>query len=828
MTPPHELEARVEALFARLLPEEKLALSAGVDMWHSAPLPRLGVRGIKVTDGPNGARGEDFRGGPGSACLPCGSALAATWDPELVAEVGAVLAEEARSKGAQVLLAPTVNIHRSPLAGRNFECFSEDPYLSARCAVAFVRGVQSRGVGSAIKHFVCNDSEFERHTISAEVDERTLREIYLAPFEAAVRDAQPWAVMAAYNALNGTPASEHEELLTGILKQEWGFQGFVVSDWFGARRGLEAARAGLDLEMPGPARQMGDKLAAALSDGALPQARVDDTARRLLRAMARAGVLDASSPEPAAELADDRPEHRAIARRAAARACVLLQNDGTLPLDATCGERLALIGPRAESPTLQGGGSAHVKPHYRVTPVEAISERSEGPLLVEPGCHAHRQLPVLGAAHCAPSALCPAASAQRPIQIEYFAGERLDGVADATDCVASADFTWLGPPAKGIDGAFSARVRTQLVSEVAGPARLALSSAGLSRLAVDGQACLDNWEQQTPGDGWFGAGSSDLECTLEFEAGVPRELCIEYRRGAESPLGGLRAGWLAPQPGDLLARAEQAAAHAEVALVFVGLDADWETEGRDRVDMRLPGRQDELVERVAAVNPRTVVVVNAGSPVEMDWLPRVAAVVQLWYPGQECGNALADVLFGEVDAAGRLPTSFPRRASDAPSAGDYPGREGRVHYREGIFVGYRGYEASGVEPLFPFGHGLSYTRFEYEDLRLSASRIGPGEALELQLRVANVGKRRGIETVQLYLHDLEASLPRPDQELRGFAKLELEPGESRHVSLRVEPRDLSFWDPNTHGWRAEPGDFEVRVGASSRDIRLRALFRLEA
>lgn len=817
----------MEALLAQLRPEEKLALSAGVDMWHSTPLPRLGLGGLKLTDGPNGARGAEFSGGPRSACLPCGTALAASWDPELVAEVGALLAEEARSKGAQVLLAPTVNIHRSPLAGRNFECFSEDPHLAARCAVAFVRGVQSRGIGAAIKHFVCNDSEFERHTISSEVDERALREIYLVPFEAAVREAQPWAVMAAYNGINGTAASEHAELLSGILKGEWGFQGFVVSDWFGTRDGLRAARAGLDLEMPGPARQMGERLEEALRDGQLPQARVDDAARRLLRAMGRAKRLDAPAPEAVPERADDRPEHRAVARRAATGACVLLQNDGTLPLDAGSLQCLALIGPRAQAPTLQGGGSARVNSHYAVTPVEALAKRGDFRLLVEPGCHAHRQLPVLAADACAPAPAGAEPSPDPPIQVEYFAGESFEGEPVAHRHASNADFTWLGPPLEGIDGAFSARLHTRLLSAQGGRARLGLCSAGLSRLFVDGRPCLDNWERQTRGDAWFGAGTTEVECTLDLEAGVPRELCVEYQRPGKSPLGGLRVGWLPPEPENLLERAERAAAQADVAVVCVGLDADWETEGRDRVDMRLPGRQDELVTRVAAANPRTLVVVNTGSPVEMDWLPRAAAVLQLWYPGQECGNALADLLFGDAEPAGRLPTSFPRRAADAPSAADYPGEEGKVHYREGVFVGYRGYQARGVEPLFPFGHGLSYTRFEYGPLRLERARIAPGETLEIGLRLRNVGERPGVETVQLYLHDVEASLPRPDQELRAFAKVALQVGESRELQLRVAPRDLCFWDAATRNWRAEPGEFEVRVGASSRDIRQRARFRLE-
>jgi beta-glucosidase len=816
---------RADALLAELSLEEKIDLVAGADMWTTPGVPRLGIPPLKLTDGPNGARGLNVPGaGLPAACFPCGTALAASWNPLLVGRVGEALGEEARSKGAHVLLAPTLNIHRQPLAGRNFECYSEDPLLSARVAVAYVQGVQRRGVAACIKHFVCNDSEFERHTISSEVGERALREIYLRPFEAAVVEAGAWSLMGAYNQVNGTHACEHPRLLTAILRDEWGFDGLVVSDWFATPSTTAAPAAGLDLEMPGPPRRFGDELLAALNAGELSQETLDVMVRRLLVVRERAGGTErAEAPEQARDL----PEHRRLAREAAGEGIVLLKNQGVLPLDASSLGSIAVIGPNAAAAVIQGGGSAQVTPHYTVTALEGIRARCGDDVEVrfERGCTRHKTTPVIDAELLAEGG----DPGEDRIRLEFFAGADLEGEPLHTTTAARAQLSWFGVPAPGVPAdLFGVRCLATLVAPESGRYDFSLTSVGRSRILLDGELVVDNWEAGPGGDSFFGAGSPEVAGAKELEAGRRYDLCIEFaKKTAKLALAGLRAGCSLPAPADLLDRAVRCAAEADAAVVVVGLDPEWETEGRDRDDLTLPGRQRQLIERVAAANPRTAIVLNAGSQVEMPWQGEVPAVLQLWYPGQELGHALADVLFGDVDASGRLPTSFAKRLEDTPAFLNYPGENGEVRYGEGIFVGYRYYDTRDVEPLFPFGHGLSYTDFEYGELRVGASTYGVGDPIEVSVDVTNSGDRAGREVVQLYLRDVESSLARPAKELVGFEKISLEPGETETVRLALDRRALSFYDPARSDWVAEAGDFELLVGHSSRDIRGRATFALK-
>jgi beta-glucosidase len=790
---------RVEQLVGQLSLEEKVSLVAGTDFWHTPAIPRLGIPALKVTDGPNGARGEEWTGGPSSACFPCGTALAATWDADLVREVGVELGDETRSKGAHVLLAPTVNIHRTPLAGRTFECYAEDPYLAARIAVAFIGGVQSRGVGTAVKHFVCNDSEFERMTISSDVGERALREIYLPPFESATSEAGSWVLMAAYNRVNGTYCAEHPQLLTTILRDEWGWDGAVVSDWFGTRSTVAAANAGLDLEMPGPPVHMGEQLLDAVRSGEVAEKTLDDKVRRLLVLLERAGALDRT--EPVAETFEDGPARRKVIRRAAAAAIVVLRNErAVLPLDADALSRIAVVGPNAAVARIQGGGSAGVFPAHAVTPLDGLRNRvPDGVVLVhEPGCVTTRAVPLL--------------DTRTVWTIEYFTGPDCSGPPVHTTEHRRSAFRWTGPPHPDLAGApWSARVTAAYMPERGGEHTFKLRADGRARLFVDDQLVVD------------GSDAYSVTATHLLAEDRPYQLRLEL---GLSPGGfhGAEVRVAPPRRDNLLERAVAAAAEADVAVVVVGLDDEWETEGRDRADLSLPGAQAELIERVAAVNPRTVVVVNTGAPVTMDWADRVLAVVQLWYPGQEGGDALADVLFGDVNPSGRLPLSFPKRLEDTPAFLNDPGEAGHLLYGEGVFVGYRFYEARRIEPRFAFGHGLSYTTFAYGDLVLDSR---PG-AVQVAVDVTNSGDRTGAEVVQLYVRDIEASVRRPEKELKGFAKVVLEPGRTERVHFTLDDRAFAFWDPPSGGWRVEPGEFELLVGASSADIRARTTFTREA
>jgi beta-glucosidase len=793
------VNGRLEGLLAELTLDEKAALVAGIDLWHTTGAPRAGIPPLKVTDGPSGARGEKWTG-RSAACFPCGTALGATWDPALVRDVGARIGNEAKRRRAHVLLAPTVNIHRHPLAGRNFECYSEDPFLSARMAVAYISGVQSQGVGCSVKHFVANDSEFERQTISSEVDERTLREVSIAPFDAAVREAGAWSVMTAYNRLHGTYCSEHHWLVTELLKNEWAFDGLVMSDWFGTHSTAPAANAGLDLEMPGPPQWFGTRLADAVRAGDVDEKALDDKVLRMLLLLERAGAFD--DTEPTEEISVDDPEDRAVARRAAADSFVLLKNDDALlPFDAAALGLLAVIGPNAGVAIIQGGGSARVSPHEAVTPLAGLRARFPDVTVAhERGCVSHKRTPPVDERVL-----------DGKLQVSYYAGREREGEPVLVEESSLAYFTYMGPVAAEVPDEFSVRVRGTLVVPEDGEWTLTLVQAGRARLFLDGQLLVDNWNPKGRSDAFFGFGSAEVAASVSLVAGEARELEAEFIPAAPA-LGGLAIGCLPPSPPDLMERAVALAARADAVLLVVGTDGDWESEGNDRQTMALPPPQDELVRAVAAANTRTVVVLNAGSPLDQPWIDDVPAVLQCWFAGQEWGNALADVVSGEVAPSGKLPTTFPKRLEDTPAFTNYPGERGKVRYGEGVFVGYRWYDMRDIEPRFCFGHGLSYTSFDLGE------PVWDDATATVRVSVTNGGSRRGAEVVQCYVRDVEASVARPVHELKAFAKVWLDPGESRSVDLVLDERAFAFWDVDLHDWRIEPGEFELRIGTSSRDI----------
>lgn len=808
MSPEADLEARVEGLLGQLTLEEAIALASGVDSWHTAAVTRLGIPALKVTDGPSGARGGTM-GSVTSASFPCGIALGATWNDELLGEIGAAIGREALRKGARVLLGPTVNLCRHPLAGRHFECYGEDPTHTAVLASAFVRGLQAERVAATVKHFVANDSEHERHSISSDVSERALRELYLVPFEAAV-EAGAWAVMSAYNRVNGTYCAEHP-LLLEVLKGEWGFSGLVMSDWWGTMSTAPAAMGGLDLEMPGPPARFGRELAAAIEAGEVPAKVLEDKNRRLLRLAGRVGALD--DPDESEEQAVDDPADRALIRRAAVEATVLLKNDGVLPLR---GEgAVALIGPMAKRLATQGGGSAHVEPH-RVAELEAtLASALGGPLTLEPGCSLRDRPGILE-----DGIFTEVDGVERPgLRLELLVGGR----------VVSSSFrrrlqlTWLGDPIPEVEGAFSCVARAIFVAEYGGSHVFSLSSVGGSRLWVDETCVVDNTDPE-PGRSFYGAGSTERRGEITLAPGQRVALRVEYEAPEAGGVRGVMASCLPPVPDDLLERAVAAARVAEVAVVVVGTGPELDREGADRPNMALPGRQDELVARVAAANPKTVVVVNAGSPVTMPWVDQVAAVLWAWLPGQQGDEAIADVLVGTEDPAGRLPVTLPRRLEDCPAHLRYPGEAGHLAYAEDVFMGYRGYERAKIAPLYPFGHGLSYTTFEFGDAVLEPL----GEAsVAVSCEVVNTGERRGAATVQVYVAPPPGSpWLRAPQELRGFAKVALDPGRRERVRVTLGPRAFSVWSPAEHAFVLDPGPCEIRVASSSAEVHARLEFEV--
>jgi beta-glucosidase len=809
------METKVENLIQQMTIDEKISLLAGRDMWHTVPVERVGIPAIRVTDGPNGVRGASGNYSPTSACFPCGSALAATWNTELVGRVGQALAEEVKAKAGHILLAPTVNIHRSPIAGRNFECYSEDPYLAGKMAAAYINGLQKKGVGACIKHFVCNDQEFERHTISAEVQERPLREIYLEPFRIAMNQAKPWSVMSAYNRINGISANANDYLLRDILKEEWGFDGVVISDWFGTYD-PSTAHGSLDIEMPGPARwASAAHVKNALAEGQINEADLDDKVRRILRTIVRVGAFE--NPEFAPEKAIDRPAHRALIRETAAEAIVLLKNNDLLPLKPSKIRKLLVIGENANLPQIVGGGSAHVHPHYVISPLQGIRERAGDDIDVAytMGCLTHRSLP------SADPAWFQTAEGNHELYLSVYANPDFKGEPIIKRTVSRTSLSWFGSeqPAPGSDH-FSLRLQGKLIPPESGVFTLGLQCIGRGRILVDGNEMLPFREYRDPAE-W-----AQATLPLTCEKGLVRDITIEYAWSGDTPWRTLRLALFPPTPEDPIAVAEAMASEADAVVIVAGLTNEWEGEGADRVDMRLPGQQDLLISRVAAANPHTAVVLNAGSPLEMPWANEVAAILQTWYAGQEVGHALADVLFGDVNPSGKLPTTFPFRLEDNPSYLYYPGENGKAYYGEGIFVGYRYYDKKNIEPLFPFGFGMSYTSFSYKSIKLEKEKYTSDEEITISVTIQNTGQHAGKEVVQLYVRDIKSRLIRPEKELKRFAKIYLEPGEVQTISFSLTREELSYYDDLKQMWVAEPGIFEILVGGSSRELPLKAIFEL--
>ena len=819
------LQERVAGLLSKLTLREKVSFLSGMDTWRTAAIPRLGIPSIIMTDGPHGVRSslpEANRKASPTTCFPTGVAFASTWNTTLIERVGAILAEETRGMDCEILLGPCVNIVRHPLAGRNFEAYSEDPFLAGKIGTAWVKGLQDNQVGASLKHFACNNQEIERGRGSTQVDERTLREIYLPHFEMIVKDAQPWTVMCSYNRINGVYASQNGHLLREILRDEWGFEGLVVSDWGANHTVTESVENGLDIEMPGPAKYYGPLLEEAVNNWQIEETRIDEAVSRVLSLVIKTGKMDGNQPEGSINT----PAHQTLAREVAEEATVLLKNDGgLLPLDASRLKSVAVIGPNAAECRIGGGGSSFVDPPYRISPLEALKARLGDHTLIEyeKGCDNWTEAPAVGS-----NILLPMDNEGHGLKVEFYDNPTLSGApvgklmaykADIWLWVASLNFAGITNPR------FSLRATGTLSPTESGLVSFSLNNTSRCKLYLDGQLVL---ESDTPSAGPTSQFAQVSIYTCQLEAGKPVGLVVEFLKDNDENFGFIRvamASALKPEEDNRIARAAALAARSDVALVFAGLPEGHESEGHDRRDMSLPGPQAELIRAVVQANPRTVVILNAGSPVEMPWIDEIPALLEAFYPGQEGGSALANLILGDVNPSGKLSETFPCRLEETPAFLNYPGLR-EVQYGEGIFVGYRYYDMKNVEPLFPFGHGLSYTTFEYSDLQLPASSDDPNQ-VHVSLTVKNSGNRAGKEIIQLYVRDCEASLVRPPKELKGFAKISLEPGETKTVSFQLDFRSFAFYDPQLNDWVAEAGDFEIQVGASSRDIRLKGTFTLQ-
>jgi beta-glucosidase len=796
-------------LVARLTLEQKVRLLTGADSWALHGESLVGLRPMITSDGPAGVRGTRFDPSNPSTSLPCPVAIAATWDVDLVEEIASALGKEARSKGVDVLLAPTMNIIRTPLSGRGFECFSEDPLLTSRIAVAYVRGVQKAGVGATAKHYVANDSETERRSYVARISEGVLRELYLPPFEACVGEAGVFLVMAAYNAVNGPTMTANATLLHDVLKSDWGFTGVVISDWSATTTTVPSALAGLDLVMPGPDGPWGDKLVAAVRNGAVPEAEIDDKVSRLFALARRLGGFNGSLAAAAPELID--PD---LLAKVTSRSFVLLSNRlGLLPLKKANLRSVAMIGPNAIEPQTQGGGSVRVLPSVRVQLAEALRRALGDAITVSlhQGCLTSATVP-------APldGTLRDPVSGKPGVRLEI---QSSDGEVVYDAPIPTSVVTWWDglPGAVHVPGS-QVVMRAVFRPEADGPHVLGAAGAGRMRVTVNG-SLLAEATSLFPGETVEALGRPpELRVPISLEAGREVDVRLDYQ--PEKRFVTMRLG-IAPQLDDeeLIEEAAQAAGDVDVAVVVIGSAEGTESEGYDKDTMVLPGRQDELVRRVAAANPNTIVVVNSGMPVLMPWAEQVAAVIQVWFPGQAFGEALAEALLGVAEPAGRLPLTVPREEVDSPVLRALP-EAGDLVYREGLLVGYRGYDRTGTEPHFAFGHGLGYTDWTYESISLAAGSIRGGEDLQLVVTVRNSGKRAGREVVQVYLEAPDDDPRRPLRVLAGFGTVDAAPGTTAEVRVTVPARTLARFDEARREWVWNPGTYTLRAGRSSRDLRL--------
>ncbi|MEW2403716.1 glycoside hydrolase family 3 C-terminal domain-containing protein [Streptomyces sp. NPDC046862] len=796
-------EAAVEAALGKLDLDAKARLLAGQDMWSLPELPGIGLKSLVMSDGPIGVRGVRWTADDPSVALPSPTALAATWDPELARRAGVLLAQEARRKGVHVLLAPTVNLHRSPLGGRHFEAYSEDPYLTGRIGAAYVNGVQSGGVGTTVKHFVANDAETDRFTVNNLVSERALRELYLAPFEAIVANAHPWGIMTAYNTVNGTTMTEHRYLVNEVLRGEWGFDGFNVSDWMAARSTGAALTGGLDVAMPGPVTVHGEALARAVRDGEVAESDVDEAVRRVLRLAARVGILEGA--EPVVTELPGTVDGEGLAREIAHRSFVLVRNQReALPLKQ--GGTVAVIGAAARDARVLGGGSATVFPARIVSPLDGLTAAlPEGSLTYAVGADPNEELAV----------------ADRGFELRAVCRD-LDGTVIGTGSAPNGQLQWMGsdlPDGVTHERLHSVELTGTFTPRESGSHTFGIKGLGAFTLTVDGTTHYDDAQRTDEDDpfvSFFGAPVPRAQA--ELTAGEPVEVSlthvVQLPEGIPLKVISFSLCHQEPQrdPDELIAEAVETARAAGTAVVVVATTDRVESEGFDRKDLRLPGRQDDLVRAVAAANPNTVVVVNSGSPVELPWRDDVAAVLLTWFPGQEGGAALADVLTGTHEPGGRLPTTW-GSLPDAPVTEVTP-TNGELPYTEDVFIGYRAWEKENRTPSYPFGHGLGYTDWTYGSLETDGTRV--------TVRVRNSGERPGREVVQLYLAPTDSSTDRPVRWLAGFATVEAEPGQTAEAVIDIPGRAFETWDESTNSWTRRKGTYEIQAARSIGNVRLTA------
>jgi beta-glucosidase len=806
----------IDQIINKLTLREKISLLSGFNSWYTNKIEEKNVPSIKMSDGPNGVRG-DSNSGKSSACFPCAISIGSTWDLKLINDIGIALGEEAQAKDVDVLLGPTINIHRHPLGGRHFESFSEDPFLTGKIATNYVQGVQSKNVAACLKHFVGNDTEYERHSISSNIDEQTLREVYLLPFEMAIKEGNAKVVMSAYNKLNNIYCSSHQELLISILKQEWGFDGYVVSDWGAALETIENANGGLDLEMPGPSNVWGKALIEAVEAKKVSEKLIDDKVRRILSVAEFSNRFQ--NPKIKDEEAIDQPAHRSMLRKAAADGMVVLKNEGLLPLKKNI-KKLAVIGPNAKEAQIIGGGSASLRPHYQIHPLEAVRERlgHETEILYSKGCHTHKYLPRINE---------KLMGDKDGFLVEYFDGNQFNENLILEERLIGSKFWVFEGFAKDVISKkertnISVKFSCEYSPDISGSHEFEIFGIGQCRLLIDGNELIDNWTSTDPGEAFFTFGSAAKKGVANFQKGEIYKIEVQYYFEGNFPA--VYIGCKAPDEVDIFQEAIEKASNADEVLLIVGTNSDWETEGNDRADFNLPANQNELIEAILDANQNTVILINTGSPVNMPWVKKANAIVQTWFAGQEFGNAVVDILSGKVNPSGKLPTTFPAKLEDTPAYKTYPGNDLQMNYDEKLLVGYRWYERNSIKPLFCFGHGLSFTNFNYHNLEVT---IDDNFLVSCTFEVQNIGDISGLETAQCYVGFASPLPQEPIKTLQGFVKDEIAANELKKLEIVLGPRNFSYWSVDTNTWQIKGGTYKIFIGSSSENIHLEASISLE-
>jgi beta-glucosidase len=793
-----DADARAEKILSQMTLEEKIDYIGGVDSMYVRALPRLGLPAFKMSDGPLGVRGTGD-----STAYPAGIMEAANWNPELEYQVGRMVAYDAKARGVTTMLGPGMNIYRAPMCGRNFEYFGEDPFLASRMAVAVIKGMQSEGVIATAKHYMGNNQEYDRHDVSSDIDERTMREIYLPAFEASVKEANVGAIMDSYNLINGVHATENKFTNIEVAKKDWGFQGVIMSDWDATYDGVAAANGGMDIEMPSGKFMNRASLLPAVKDGRVSQATIDDKVRRILRLMIAYGYMDRPELDPNASVYNQ--EGRKVALEAAEGGMVLLKNNNILPLDKTKLKTVAVIGPQAYPVVPEGGGSAHIDPIVTGSFLAGIGQYLMGSnvnVVYDRGS-------LVAQDTFGTTQLSTTADGKTPgVNAVYFNNDKLNGKPMATRVEKAINFGWDEDGPQAPTGAASARFTTYFTPAATGEYTIYAGGHDGFRVIVDDKPLMTQWDWE----------STPVEADpLMLQAGQPHKIVMEYFRRASKFQAGLGISF---SENAAVKKAADVAAKADAVILCVGFDSMTEGDGRDR-SFRLPNGQNALIKAVIAANKNTTVVITAGGNVDMtQWLDATPALLHAWYPGQEGGTALAAILFGDVSPSGKLPVSFEREWKDNATFNSYYDNGTKhVKYTEGVFLGYRHFDKSDVKPLFPFGYGLSYTTFKYGNLNVTPS-FKKGEPVTVTFDVTNTGSREGAEVGEVYVSDAHSHVPRPVKELKGFGKVELKPGETKTITVKLGDRAFQYYDVTKHGWVAEPGEFGVLVGSSSAKTEL--------